>query len=114
MIEAKKMRTCKVASWISAAISASKDAVYEARIDPEVLRSFFKKRIETVRVAFFDEVRLPNVNKLSLYGRELVNTDIYRGYLKVGRVRYVVFEPEEGACHWADKGLRDHLLLKNG
>ncbi len=96
VVVAKKARANRIANQLSSLLSTEKGLVQEAWIPSDTLREFFEARMDTVRVVFFDEVRLPNVDKLSLYGSQLARTDIYREYLKLGRVWYVVFEPEDG------------------
>ncbi len=96
LVAAKKARANRIANNLSSLLSTEKGVVQEAWIPSDTLREFFESRMDTVRVVFFDEVRLPNVEKLSLYGSQLTRTDLYREYLKLGRVWYAVFEPEEG------------------
>lgn len=96
VVAAKKARANRIANQLSSLLSAERGVIQEARISPDTLRRFFEERMETVKVVFFDDVRLPNVDKLSLYGSQLANTGLYQEYLKLGKVWYVVFEPEDG------------------
>ncbi len=96
VVVAKKARANRIANHLSSRLSAEKGIVQEAWISPDRLRKFFEGRMDSTKVIFFDNVRLPNVDKLSLYGSQLVGTDLYRKYLKLGTVWYVVFEPEDG------------------
>lgn len=96
VVMAKKARANRVANQLASLLSAEKGFVQEAWILPSTLRRYFEGRMETVKVVFFDNVRIPNVEKLSLYGSQLAETDLYREYLKLGTVWYVVFEPREG------------------
>lgn len=96
LVAARKSRANRIANQLSPAISEERGFIQEAWIPSEALREFYESGMEKVRVLFFTDVRLPNVSKLSLYGRELVGTEPYQEYVKLGRVWYVVFEPEDG------------------
>ncbi len=98
VVAARKARANRIAGQLSSLLSTEKRRVIaqEAWIPSDTLREFFEARMDTVRVVFFDNVRLPNVDKLSLYGSQLARTDLYREYVRLGRVWYVMFEPEDG------------------
>lgn len=96
MVAAKKARANRIANQLSSILSAEKGFIQEAWISAETLKRLAEGRMDTVRVIFFDQVRVPNVEKLSLYGSQLTTTDLYQEYLKLGKVWYVVFEPEDG------------------
>ncbi len=96
VVVAKKARANRIANHLSSRLSVEKGIVREAWIPPSKLRNFFEEKIDSTKVVFFDNVRLPNIDKLSLYGSQLVGTDLYRKYLELGTVWYVVFEPEDG------------------
>ncbi len=69
--------------------------VVEARIPPEILREFHLKNPEDTKITFFDNVDIPNVNKLSLYGPDLVNTSLFEDYCKHGDLWYIVARSRE-------------------
>lgn len=96
IVASKKARANRIANQFSSLISAEKGFIQEAWIPSETLRRFYEGRMSTVRVIFFSDVRVPNVKKLSLYGQELASTSLYQEYMRLGRVWYVVFEPEDG------------------
>lgn len=96
VVASRKARANRIANQLSSVISAEKGFIQEAWIPSEKLRKFYEERMSTVKVIFFSEVRIPNVSKLSLYGQELASTSLYQEYAKLGRVWYVVFEPEDG------------------
>jgi len=64
--------------------------ITEASIPPEVLKRFHEENPENSKVIFFDEVDIPNVNKLSLYGSGLMNTALYNDYCSHGKIWYIV------------------------
>ncbi|MEM0017178.1 MAG: hypothetical protein QXU23_03055 [Candidatus Korarchaeum sp.] len=96
LIAARKSRANRIANQLSSAISEERGFVQEVWITSEALKEFYESRMGTVRVLFFTDVRIPNVSRLSLYGRELVGTDLYQEYVRLGKVWYAVFEPDEG------------------
>jgi hypothetical protein len=69
--------------------------VVEARIPPETLRDFHLKNPEDTKITFFDNVDIPNVNKLSLYGPDLINAQLFDDYTKHGDLWYVVARSRE-------------------
>ncbi|MEM2104492.1 MAG: hypothetical protein QW717_06350 [Candidatus Bathyarchaeia archaeon] len=69
--------------------------IVEARIPPETLREFHLKNPEDTKITFFDNVDIPNVNKLSLYGPDLVYATIFDEYCKHGDLWYVVARAKE-------------------
>ena len=69
--------------------------ILEARISPESLRMFHLKNPEDTKITFFDNVDIPNINKLSLYGPDLVNTSLFEDYGKHGDLWYVVARSKE-------------------
>jgi hypothetical protein len=48
------------------------------------------KNPEDTKITFFDNVDIPNVDKLSLYGPDLINTSLFVDYAKHGDLWYVV------------------------
>ena len=69
--------------------------IVEARIPPETLRIFHSKNPEDTKITFFDNVDIPNVNKLSLYGPDLVDTTLFEEYGKHGDLWYIVARSKE-------------------
>ncbi|MGA1976134.1 MAG: hypothetical protein ABSG92_10915 [Conexivisphaerales archaeon] len=65
-------------------------AVVEDRITPEVMEKYYESSFEDARVVYFDQVDIPNITKLALYGSGLSDTNTYREYLAHGRLWYVV------------------------
>lgn len=69
--------------------------VIEARITHETLKELHESNPEATKVIYFDQVDIPNINKLALYGNALQDTTLYQEYLKHGKIWYVVFEDKE-------------------
>ncbi len=86
----KKERANNIANELSKILFIIAGRIVEARITPEVLRKFHEDNSEDTKVIFFDNVDMPNVTKLSLYGSELGNTALYNDYLNHGKIWYTV------------------------
>jgi len=79
-----------IANKLSEILFEKTGAIVEARIPPETLREFHLKNKEDTKITFFDNVDIPNVDKLSLYGPDLINTSLFEDYTKHGDLWYVV------------------------
>ena len=86
----KKIRANFVANRLSETIYERAGHIAEARIPPETLRDFHLKNPEDTKVTFFDNVDIPNVNKLSLYGPDLIGTTLFGDYCNRGDLWYIV------------------------
>ncbi|MFQ6134839.1 MAG: hypothetical protein ACE5KU_03365 [Nitrososphaerales archaeon] len=86
----KKERANSIANELSKVLFIIAGRIVEARITPEVLKRFHEDNFEDTKVIFFDDVDVPNVAKLSLYGSELGNTALYNDYLTHGKIWYTV------------------------
>jgi len=84
-----------IANKISELLFEKVGGILEARIPPETLREFHLKNPEDTKITFFDNVDIPNVNKLSLYGPDLINTPLFEDYTKHGDLWYVVARSKE-------------------
>jgi len=89
-IAAKKPIANNMANEISKAAFIRPGYVVEARIDPKVFLDYYERNLEDTRVAYFDQVDIPNVNVLALYGDSLSQTDIFKEYRKHGLLWYIV------------------------
>jgi hypothetical protein len=84
-----------IANKLSELLFEKVGGIVEARISPETLREFHLKNPEDTKITFFDNVDIPNVNKLSLYGPDLINTSLFEDYGKHGDLWYVVARSKE-------------------
>ena len=84
-----------VANKLSEILFDKVGSIVEARIPPGTLREFHLKNPEDTKITFFDNVDIPNVNKLSLYGPDLVNAQLFEEYTKHGDLWYVVARSKE-------------------
>ena len=85
----KKNRANNIANQMSKTLYMSLGQIVEARIQPEVLKSFAEENGGN-KIVFFDQVDLPSISKLSLYGEELGSTSLYNDYLQHGQIWYAV------------------------
>jgi len=94
VVEKKRLANF-IANKLSEVIFEKIGGIVEARISPEVLREFHTKNPEDTKITFFDNVDIPNVDKLSLYGPDLVGTTLFEDYCKHGDLWYVVARSKE-------------------
>ncbi|MDI6690729.1 MAG: hypothetical protein QME50_02530 [Candidatus Bathyarchaeota archaeon] len=94
IVEKKRLANF-IANKLSEIIFEKVGGIVEARIPPETLREFHLKNPEDTKITFFDNVDIPNVNKLSLYGPDLINTSLFEDYCKHGDLWYVVARARE-------------------
>lgn len=81
-----------VASLLSHQLFLSYRAIVEARISPEVMRTFHERNPENTKVIYFDDLDIPDVNKLALYGDSVKNSALYEEYLRHGKIWYIVYQ----------------------
>jgi hypothetical protein len=84
-----------IANKLSEILFEKMGSIVEARIPPETLIAFHLKNPEDTKITFFDNIDIPNVNKLSLYGPDLTNTSLFEDYRKHGDLWYVVARSKE-------------------
>ncbi|MGC9103793.1 MAG: hypothetical protein ACP5JF_03255 [Candidatus Methanodesulfokora sp.] len=87
----KKRRANRIADLMSRILFLSPGKILKASLPDEFLRKLHEEDPEATSVVFFDQVDLPSVNKLSLYGSALSSSPAYQEGLKHGRIYYVVF-----------------------
>lgn len=91
----KKNRANNIANEISKAVFLALGQVVEARIDPETMKKFHEQNSDDSKIVFYDDVDIPNISKLSLYGAELGFTSVYNDYLSHGKLWYIVFKSKK-------------------
>ena len=94
IVEKKRLANF-IANKLNEIIFEKVRGVVEARIAPETLRGFHSKNPEDTKITFFDNVDIPNVDKLSLYGPDLVGTTLFDEYSKHGDLWYIVAKARE-------------------
>lgn len=91
----KKRRANLVANSLSKVVYLTTGQIVEAKISPETLQKFHQENFEDTKIIFFDDVDIPNINKLSLYGSALGNTALYTDYLGHGKLWYTVISSKK-------------------
>lgn len=86
----KKPVANMVANMFSQVIFLKSGRIVEARISPEVMLRYHNANSDAAKVVFFDDVDIPNIKKLSLYGPSLANTSLFSEYLDHGKIWYMV------------------------
>jgi hypothetical protein len=91
----KKNRANNIANEMSKALFMSLGQIVEGRIQPETLKRFHEDNFEETKILFFDDIDLPNITKLSLYGEGLGSTSLYNDYLTHGKIWYAVVKSQK-------------------
>ncbi|MGQ9719557.1 MAG: hypothetical protein ACUVWK_06965 [Nitrososphaerales archaeon] len=91
----KKLLANNIANQLSKILFITTGHVLDARITHNIMKSFHEQNFEDTKVVFFDDVDIPNVNKLSLYGSGLADTTLYNDYCNHGKVWYIVIKPKK-------------------
>jgi hypothetical protein len=86
----KKAVANRVANKLSEIAFGEMGVIVEARILPETLKKFHVANKEGTKVIFFENMNIPNINKLSLYGPDLVDTKLFKEYDSIGDPWYVL------------------------
>ncbi len=94
-ILADKPKSNRIANELSEAIFLSKGQVVEAKIADETLKELHESNPRATKVLYFDNVDMPDVGKLALYGSSVADSSLYQEYLDHGKIWYAVFEVEE-------------------
>ncbi len=94
VVEKKRIANL-IANKLSEVLFGKIGTILEAKIPPLVLSDFHDRNPEDTKITFFDNVDIPNVDKLSLYGPDLNNTSLFGDYLKHGNLWYVVARSKE-------------------
>jgi len=94
VVEKKRLANF-IANKLSDIVFERMGGIISARIAPETLRGFHTKNPEDTKITFFDNVDIPNVDKLSLYGPDLVGTSLFDEYSKHGDLWYIVARARE-------------------
>ncbi|MFW6117704.1 MAG: hypothetical protein ACOC6G_03875 [Thermoproteota archaeon] len=80
-----------VASKLAENLFSGRGSVVEGRISHDTLKDLHEANPEATKLIWFDQVDLPGIGKQCLAGSDVADTDLYRRYLKNGKIWYVVF-----------------------
>lgn len=91
----EKPKANRIANELSEAIFLSSGKIVEGKIAEETLKELHESNPRATKVIYFDNVDIPDVGKLALYGSSLADSSLYQEYLDHGSIWYAVFEVEE-------------------
>jgi hypothetical protein len=95
LIVFNKKRICNlIANELSKLLFIKIGKINEINIDPNIFQRYYELNKENTKVLFFDNIDIPGIRKLSLYGESLEDTQLYYEYLKHGKIWYIVFVPK--------------------
>jgi hypothetical protein len=101
VVEKKRIANL-VANKLSQKLFEKTGGIVEARIPPETLKAFHLKNKEDTKITIFDNVDIPNVDKLSLYGPDIINTTLFEDYSNAGQCScYLLNVPHTCSYPWA-------------
>ncbi|MBO3757656.1 MAG: hypothetical protein QXS21_00765 [Thermoproteota archaeon] len=90
IVAEKKQVANSVANLFSNILFLTVGGIVNAEISPEVLAKYQKQNSSSTKVIFFDGLNLPNLEKISLYGPSLSDTNLYADYMERGKIWYTV------------------------
>ncbi|MFB0499822.1 MAG: hypothetical protein ACETWO_00880 [Candidatus Hadarchaeaceae archaeon] len=88
----KKLLTNYVANKLSEILFIKTGGIVETKITHEALKELHESNPRATKLIWFDEVDIPDIEKLALAGSGLADTKLYQEYLEHGRLWYIVFE----------------------
>ena len=88
----RKLLANNIANQLSKILFITTGNIVEAKISPDNLKKFHQENFEDTKIIFFDDVDVPNVDKLSLYGAGLGDTTLYADYSSHGNLWYTVLK----------------------
>ncbi|MFB6216865.1 MAG: hypothetical protein ABEJ72_07855 [Candidatus Aenigmatarchaeota archaeon] len=91
----EKGKANRIANQISEILFLSAGGIVEAKIPEETLKELHESNPRATKVIYFDNVDIPDVGKMALYGNSLADSSLYQEYLDHGNIWYAVFEIEE-------------------
>jgi hypothetical protein len=91
----KRLLTGTVANKLSRVLFIQVGAIVEVNIPSATLQELHESNPAATKLIWFDNVDIPGVEKLCLAGSGIVDTALYKDYLKHGQIWYVVFEAQK-------------------
>ncbi len=86
----KKAIANRIANRLSEIAFGEMGVIVEARILPETMKKFHIANKEGTKVIFFENMDIPNLNKMSLYGPDVVDTGLFKEYTQRGDPWYIL------------------------
>ena len=95
LILERKLQANRIANQLGEILFITAGRIVEARIPQEVLKHFHEENPESTKLIWFDNVDIPNINKLSLCGPSLADTALYTDYCSHGDIWYMVIKSKK-------------------
>lgn len=89
LVLAPKIIANRVANELSKIIFGEMGEIREAPVQSRELDQYMKLN-DGIKVAFFEDLDIPNINKSTLYGEELFQTDLFGRFRTSGRPRWII------------------------
>lgn len=89
IITAKKNVANRVANELSKLLHGRIGAIAVSMIDPQEIEAFYRNS-EATKVLLLEGLTIPNLEKLTLYGADVVQTTLHGDYINEGQPWYVV------------------------
>jgi hypothetical protein len=83
-----------VANQISNILSGQLGAIAEPVLNITEIKELYESG-DATKIALFDNIDIPNMNKATLYGANIVQTDLYGRFINLGDPWYIVFKDKE-------------------
>lgn len=88
----KKARANNIANQLSKILFITTGKIVEVQIEPARFARFHEDNLDDTKIIFFEDLGIPNIKKVSLYGSELGNTSVYADNMKRGKIWYMVLK----------------------
>lgn len=95
LILERKLQANRIANQLGEILFITAGRIVEARIPQEILKRFHEENPESTKLIWFDNVDIPNINKLSLCGPSLADTALYTDYCSHGDIWYMVIKSKK-------------------
>ena len=94
LVLAPKVIANNVANKLSEIIFGEMGEIREAPIQGREFDHYIKLN-DGIKVAFFEDLDIPNINKSTLYGEELLQTDLFGKFRTSGRPRWIITKSKQ-------------------
>ena len=71
-------------------IYGAKGYITETEIPPDNLKAFHQENSKGTKVSFFEGMGISNLEKISLYGPDLIEANLFEDYAKRANLWYIV------------------------
>ncbi len=86
----EKWTAKRIANEFSRIIYGAKGYITETEIPPDNLKAFHQENSKGTKVSFFEGMGISNLEKISLYGPDLIEANLFEDYAKRANLWYIV------------------------